>query len=344
MADRQRNPAVSAPMIVTTETDLNQLFASLSSTTRKQLRLFIDLEGQKLSRNGTLSLMTIHVLPQKMTYIIDIETLRDRAFTHAFSGQAFSDSILEDPTIPKYFWDVRNDADALYAHHGIRLAGVVDVQLFENASRAGGLSAKTYLRGLDICVEKDLQLKFTERHRFVKIKREVKAMMDQADMHAITGPAGNNIFAVRPLEPKIISYCANDVAYLPALYELYNKRIKPDWRQKAKTESAKRVEEACSSSYEPHSEKKKFGPWAGATTNTSSNSKSRTSARDDDDNFQRLLDALEDHGIEENAREIFGDYYNDGPGYDDWYDDEYEWPLNSRDAAWDDTFESCWEK
>lgn len=196
----------------------------------------------------------------------------------------------------------------------------------------------------------------------------------------------NNIFATRPLDPKIVSYCTNDVTYLPALYDLYNKRIEAAWRQKAMTESAKRVEEACSPSYEPHSDRKKFGPWAAtATTKMSANSNyaARSTTRDDGAELQRFLDALDDHYMEERAKDIFGDpdqealedyfleerakqtfgdpdeealedyfleerakeicgdRYDDGD-YDDGFDDY--WPENSRDAAWDDTFDSCWEK
>lgn len=45
-------------------------------------------------------------------------------------------SILESSMTPKVFFDVRTDSDALYGQFGIRLAGIIDLQLMEVASRS----------------------------------------------------------------------------------------------------------------------------------------------------------------------------------------------------------------
>ncbi|KAL3599829.1 hypothetical protein FPOAC2_04057 [Fusarium poae] len=158
--------------------------------------LYLDLEGKSLSRNGTLSLITVLIHPTRVISLIDIQTLGNSAFTTSSANGKTLKAILEDPHIPKCLWDVRNDADALCAHYQVRLKGVTDIQLLENASRAGG---KTYVRGLDACVEKDLGLKVMEVHRWIKTKREVKALMP------------NDIFTRRPLDAKTIQYCVNDV-------------------------------------------------------------------------------------------------------------------------------------
>jgi len=209
--------------------------------------LYLDLEGTNLSRNGTLTILTILVYPSRVTSVIDVQTLGNLAFTTSGpDSKTTLKTILEDPNTPKYLWDVRNDADALWAHHRVRLAGVTDVQLLENASRRGD---KTYVNGLDKCVEYDLRPKFTELHRWLKTKREVRALMR------------DGVFARRPLDATTIQYCANDVAYLPALRDLYAKKLDGPWMAKVMDESARRVAEACGPAYQPQSEAKKLGPW-----------------------------------------------------------------------------------
>ena len=158
--------------------------------------------------------------------LIDVLVLGKPAFTTALNNGKTLKSILEDPDIPKCAWDVRNDADALWALYHVGLAGVTDIQLFENASRAGD---KTYIRGLDKSVQFDLKLGFMEIHRWIRTKKEVQSFM-RAD-----------VFAARPIDAKTVQYCVNDVIHLPDLHALYLRRIEGDWLAK---ESACRVAEA----------------------------------------------------------------------------------------------------
>ncbi|KAK3402306.1 ribonuclease H-like domain-containing protein [Sordaria brevicollis] len=244
-------PPTQTPTLINS---LPAIQAFLSSLPASGSTLFLDLEGKNLSRHGTLSLLTIHVLPTKTTSIIDVQTLSQSAFTTSVSngsGRTLK-TILEDPHIPKYFWDVRNDADALFSHHRVRLQGVTDIQLLENATRVGG--DRTYLNGLDKCVRQDLRLSYNEARRWATVKEGVKRLMNVPNQT-------DNIFTRRPLDEKTVRYCVNDVVYLPKLYALYKKRINGVWLQKVMDESGRRVVEACSAGYEPHSEKKKFGPW-----------------------------------------------------------------------------------
>ncbi|KAK3947453.1 hypothetical protein QBC32DRAFT_247697 [Pseudoneurospora amorphoporcata] len=223
------------------------------------------------------------VVNTQATSIIDVQTLGDSAFTTPGIGGNTLKAILEDPHTSKCFWDVRDDADALWAYHKVRLTGVTDVQLLENASRVGD---KTYLRGLDKCVEEDLGLKFMEVHRWVKAKKEVQALMP------------NDIFARRPLDAKTMQYCVSDVVYLPALHNLYAKRITSEWLGKAIDESAHRVVEACGSAYEPQFEKKKFGPWgSGLGKNVLT--------------MEKWFEKMEEDEADARERDTFGDDYGD---------------------------------
>jgi exonuclease 3'-5' domain-containing protein 1 len=221
------------------------LKAFLDSIT-KSSSLYLDLEGKKLSRYGTLIILTVLVDTTGHVSLIDVQALGLAAFeTRGANGKTLRE-ILEDPAIPKRLWDVRNDADALWAHYQVRLAGVMDIQLLENASRRLN---KTYLRGLDSAVQKDLTLTHMERARFQEIKKNVVSLMP------------TDIFARRPLSAETIQYCANDVVYLPALFDLYTKMINGQWMAKVVAESQRRVTTACGPVYDPHSETKKFGPW-----------------------------------------------------------------------------------
>jgi hypothetical protein len=114
--------------------------------------------------------------------------------------------------------------------------------------------------------------------------------------------------------------------YLPALLDVYTKNIKSQWMEKAIDESARRVADACGPAYEPQSESKKLGPWGSGLDK-------RILTMDE------WLDKWEEDRMDAMQQDMFGyDDYND---LDDYSDD---YPMNSKDAAWDDTFDSCWEK
>ncbi|KAI1803435.1 ribonuclease H-like domain-containing protein [Daldinia bambusicola] len=235
--------STASPALISSLPDLLIFLSSITPYST----LYLDFEGKNLCRNGTLTLITALVYPTKVTGLIDIQTLGASAFTTSSLIGKTLKAILEDPLIPKYFWDVRNDADALWSHYHVRLAGVTDIQLLENASRQ---EDRTYLRGLASCVKKDAYLGYMEKRRWGNTKKEVTALMDNGD-----------IFSRRPLDTKMVQYCADDVVHLPALRETYSGRIDSVWMRMVKKESARRVADACSPAYEPESETKKFGPW-----------------------------------------------------------------------------------
>lgn len=85
---------------------------------------YVDLEGIRLSRDGTISLVQIFVQEEGVVYLIDIFTLGAKAFTTPGSTGTTLKSILESPSATKYFFDVRNDSDALFSLYGIKLAGI----------------------------------------------------------------------------------------------------------------------------------------------------------------------------------------------------------------------------
>lgn len=112
--------------------------------------LYIDLEGVDLCREGSLSILTLMIdtgIPTRRVYLFDVHLLGAQAFNTAGVKQKTLKDILQDDKIPKVFFDVRNDSDALFAHFGVALQGVEDVQLMESATRRTTGSRK-FLSGL----------------------------------------------------------------------------------------------------------------------------------------------------------------------------------------------------
>lgn len=114
---------------------------SLAGSTISLPCLYFDVEGVNLSRHGSVSIIELHYQPLSgpqdcHTYLIDVHTLGFLAFSTPSAAGVSLKSVLECPKTPKVFFDVRTDSDALYAQFGIRLAGIIDLQLMEVASRS----------------------------------------------------------------------------------------------------------------------------------------------------------------------------------------------------------------
>lgn len=301
--------SASNPALISSVPELEDFLSSILPSDT----IYVDLEGNRLSRHGTISLVTLLIHPSIVVRIIDILALGSTAFTTPSKSGKSLKSMLEDSSIPKCIWDVRNDADALWALYRVSIAGVTDIQLLENASRP---SDKTYVRGLDKCVQHDLKLGFMELNRWIRTKKEVQGLM----------PYG--VFTARPLDAKIIQYCANDVTYLPGLHTFYVNRIKGDWLTKAIEESAKRVVEAQSPTYDPQAPSKKVGPWGlgGEMRRTT---------------MDEMLDELDNQRMDAMARDMFGDA--DEVGYYEYDDDGGG--TNAADGAFcPEAFDSCWDR
>ena len=221
--------------------------------------LYIDLEGAKLSRYGTISLLTLFLFPNHTTYLLDITTLGSLAFSTPSPTQAQTTfkSILQDASIPKVFFDVRNDSDALHSHFQISLAGIIDLQLLELGSRAGGLDQKRTVCGLARCIKTHAQLTPAE-------KKTWEAVKDKGALLFAPEKGGRyEVFDERPLSMEIMNYCVQDVRFLPGLWDVYNKRLGDDRKWIALIEEAtlERVRDSQSKDYVPDSKMKVFGPW-----------------------------------------------------------------------------------
>lgn len=195
--------------------------------------LYIDLEGNNLSRNGTLSLVTILVEPRHTVHLVDVTGLGQQAFETASPDGKTLRHILESQEMVKVFFDIRNDSDALFGLFGIRVGGIEDIQLMELASRG---FQKRFINGLAKCIERDSTLSFAE-------KREWKASKEKG--HKLFDPelgGGYAVFDARPLSTDIQKYCVQDVIHMPALRELYRSKLCDAWWRKIEVETSARID------------------------------------------------------------------------------------------------------
>ncbi|KAK7697546.1 hypothetical protein SLS64_013428 [Diaporthe eres] len=236
--------AAPSPIVISTSAELKIFLSSI----RPDSTIYLAFEGKDLGRDGTLTLATMFIQPQNVTRVVDVLSLGESAFDIESDDGTSLKSILENPDIPKSVWDVRNGADALWAHFRVALAGVTDVQLLENASRPEWMDW-TRLRGLSKAILHDIKLPFVEKERWLRTKHEGRSLLMSQD-----------IFSTRPLASDTLVYCVSDVVHLPALQKFYMQRITPELLDWAREESQRRLADALSPGYEPQSPDKLYRP------------------------------------------------------------------------------------
>ncbi|KAI1132566.1 ribonuclease H-like domain-containing protein [Nemania abortiva] len=220
----------------------------------QQPTLYIDIEGKQPSRFGTISLLTVLIYPgsgPQEYYIVDIHTLGSTSFSTIGScGKSLRD-VLESPRILKVFFDVRNDADALRAHYGVELQGVLDVQVMEVACRPR-IDHERYTYNLSRCmggILSDLEQAHWKRHKEIgeRLWNPQKG-------------GSYDVFNARPLSKGIIQSCVTDVQYLPRLYKKCW-REPAGWRKLIAQESQQRVYRSRAVDYQPDGTGRMLTPW-----------------------------------------------------------------------------------
>lgn len=261
--------------------------------------IYIDLEGVNLCREGSLSILTLLIdtgIPTMRVCLIDVYSLGPRAFnTAGIKGRTLK-HILQDENIPKVFFDVRNDSDALFAHFGVALQGVEDVQLMESATRTTTGSRK-YLNGLAKCVEGVVHGSDLSSW---KLAKEKGGRLFKAECGG-----SYDVFEQRPIPNEIISYCVGDVQYLPKLWSRFRSNTHSS-RDLVSEETKKRVEASQKPEYQPHGPNRTLAPWC------------------EDQNRK-----LDEWNYVPPPRDYFGEEDDwDSDEYDDWRDDG---PTSCRD-------------
>ncbi|KAJ8122917.1 hypothetical protein ONZ43_g1008 [Nemania bipapillata] len=254
--NKNRNKSKSSnDSLIDTVQGISSVLDALRGLPTMPPSLYIDLEGVNLSRHGTISILQIYVSTTRRTYLIDVATLGEKAFsTPGVHTPDTLTSMLQSPLIPKVFFDVRNDSDALFSRYGIRLEGVHDIQLLELASRWG---KKTHIKGLQSCMD-DLPMTKAEREGWDRAKEKGKELFRPEK------GGSYEVFNQRPLRNDIIKYCVQDVQYLPRLWTLYHEKIKRAWAVKAQKAAQDRVLESQAPDFDSNGPGKTRGPsdWA----------------------------------------------------------------------------------
>ena len=250
--------------------------------------LYLDAEGISLSRTGELVLLQMYIDTDAgpHTYVVDVWTLKtDGAFHTPGTNHPTTTfkTILENPAIPKLFWDCRMDSEALYAQHQISLTSVLDIQLLEVARRACG-QPLVPLRGYADCVANDAGLDCYDRTKMRDAKGAKNLFIPRfgGSWDALTA---------RPISPAILDYCAGDVRYMPNLVRYYSEKLlckdRPgtlvvevgkyvlrtpaayfgehgyEWAGKVVKESAKRVERSQNEGWDRRATPMSWSPWRG---------------------------------------------------------------------------------
>jgi len=129
-------------------------------------------------------------------YLVDALCFRRDELRSALSP------LLEFPFPVKLMYDCRVDAHALYAQFGIRLRGVLDLQLLGTYLRVRDNPEDNYRAGLRDAL-----------HKYLEVRS-----LDAADVKAAMR-SGLKVWDVRPLTPSLVKYAAGDVHHLHALLD-----------------------------------------------------------------------------------------------------------------------------
>jgi exonuclease 3'-5' domain-containing protein 1 len=247
----------TAPTVVDSQPALIHLLDSILDLPVEPPSLYFDLEGIRLGRLGSISLISLHVAPQSKTYIVDVNLLCGRAFSTLSTSSGCSlKTVLENRYIPKVFFDVRNDSDALYSHYQISLNGAIDLQLLELATRGG---SRKFVAGLAKCVENETFMSDNAKRVWRETKEAVGRLYDPKRGGRF------EVFNERPLRPDILQYCTCDVEILPSLWGVYSTKLRGPsygcWRSMIRQETQKRIKLSQSPHYDGQAQSKVYGPW-----------------------------------------------------------------------------------
>ena len=241
------------PIIIDNEVKLRALLAHIADCLREEASqlLFVDLEGVNLGRVGTVAIMQMLVPPSPIVYLIDVHVLGAKAFEVTMDDNTSLKSILESKSVFKVFFDIRNDSDALYAHFRVNMAGVIDLQIIEYATRQ---PRGKFVNGLARCIEKDLP--YSSDWSLVK-----------ANGRRLFAPEVGGkyeVFLERPLAADIVKYCEQDVLLMPQLLASYGPKLRSGVAAQIQTIIDDRLRLSKTTTYNGQGRHMAIGPYLAA--------------------------------------------------------------------------------
>lgn len=170
-----------------------------------------DCEGVDLSRFGKLCI--IQFATSERCFILDVLCAAKESIL------AYAKEVLENPGIVKVIHDVRNDSDALWHGHGIRVCIVHDTQAWHQI----------------ICRTQEIKVKLNT----VLIANGLKANVVRDSSVYETNP---RFWETRPLGDMALQWAAGDVSLLLELRQKQLKSASDEEQSQAKALSEEKVE------------------------------------------------------------------------------------------------------
>lgn len=241
-----------APLIVDNEDKLRSLLVHITKRVSEPCFIFVDLEGVNLSRSGTVAIMQILMPPEPTVYLVDVHVLGSRAFDLTSNSGTNFRYVLESASIFKVFFDIRNDSDALHAHFGIQVAGIIDLQILEYATRR---PRGRFVNGLAKCIEKDLP--YVPGWSITKANGQRLFKPEEGGSY--------EVFLERPIREDIAKYCEQDVMLMPQLLARYGSKLQSDVAAQLQAIVDERVRLSKSATYNGKGRHMAVGPYIGYT-------------------------------------------------------------------------------
>ncbi|KAF5674710.1 hypothetical protein FCIRC_7662 [Fusarium circinatum] len=239
-------------------TSLADGIAVLNASPKSEVPLlYVDIEPKSLGANGELNLLTIILChgPEYRCrhYLVDVNRLANQAFsTRGYHGASLR-SILDSDSYQKVFFDVRYGSYILYTQYGIKLQGVRDLQLMENAYS----SLKHYtpqLEPFEALIEKLLGDGRSRKRWFIH-----KFNGEWLDKYGAGAP--HAAFQARPVMENIGLYCFRNARFMPELYLKLSRVGILGMVDMVAQESKNRVDESQRDGYNPPANGGFSNPW-----------------------------------------------------------------------------------
>ncbi|KAF8623861.1 hypothetical protein AX15_006178 [Amanita polypyramis BW_CC] len=218
--------------------------------------LAVDIEGVNLCRRGRICIVQLQSSLSSVVWLVDVTILGAQAFEEADKEGRSLRSILQRPNIQKWFYDVRNDSDALYNLYGISLNNVYDLQLLELANRLSRGKNARFLASLE---------KTTEE--YLNIGRDWQDIKEQGIALFVPSRGGYyGILEKRPLDPRLVAYCEQDVSVMSSLAKALRSQMGMEgrnWELRVYAASMSRVALAWNPRYrgDGSGPRKAIAPW-----------------------------------------------------------------------------------
>lgn len=238
--------------VVDTQLSLCSLLDDISKLPTDPPSLFCGLEGSNVGRRGSVSIISLFVVPRNTAYLVDVRQLSSDAFTVTNDMKVSLRTILESPSVPKLFSDVRNSSDALFSLHHVSLSGAKDIQLMELAYRPGPFSSKKYVAALAECVAQCSRLSNAQKREWERVEIGAAGLFDHQKSRAL------------PLMKEFEQYCVQHVTVLPKLHDMYDTKLRRPgetfWQVEVQHATKERIKLSQKPQYDAQSKDNNLGP------------------------------------------------------------------------------------